>query len=572
MIDSDAMGCFGCFSAPNAEVEERRQGGGGKESTSAQDGTNTPFSKRQAEREKEGLLVSLLSACEADKSLRDLACALEASKSSLKKPSIGGDRTRKRVGVLLKCIDMAWRILLDALEGNRGRNGLDWTTATIKGIQEHLWKSIPDADMKDISYITCLALGGVRYYFDRMGEEGLSLGDQGVFHSTSINAFMNYVAIVLNRSVTQLSFHSLHKNRLQFGEILQLLGLGGNWTCVLTADSLSTLVYILHNTDYDERKLSVRVRRTQAFDTSFEDFLLHNEVRESRCKVFPVFFDDNCSGGGGLEGQGFEKGEGHGPRKEFFDLVARELATKNGTMPSLFTYSRSMGKFWFNLGLMKTEEHIEKYYFAGWLLAQCIFNRTKMCIDFADPIFLRLVDGGDFCPTMDYLEEVDPEAAKSIRNIEKLPQGDYESMLGLEGKNVRMSRKDFIHESIQTVLLNGVRWQFDALCNGFHSVIDADPLREYFNNPKRLRWTTISGDPSQVYTVSEPGPKEEGAEEAPAEEEEPAEVVHRAKSKTAKAEVPKYLYGYTFPFPTFVSATVTFPPTLGASIPPAAGP
>ena len=78
MIDSDAMGCFGCFSAPNAEVEERRQGGGGKESTSAQDGTDTPFSKRQAEREKEGLLVSLLSACEADKSLRDLACALEA--------------------------------------------------------------------------------------------------------------------------------------------------------------------------------------------------------------------------------------------------------------------------------------------------------------------------------------------------------------------------------------------------------------------------------------------------------------------------------------------------------------
>ena len=221
---------------------------------------------------------------------------------------------------------------------------------------------------------------------------------------------------------------------------------------------------------------------------------------------------------------------------------------------------------------MKTEEHMEKYYFVGWLLAQCIFNRTKMCIDFADPIFLRLVDGEDFCPTMDYLEEVDPEAAKSIRNIEKLPQGDYESMLGLEGKNVRMSRKDFIHESIQTVLLNGVRWQFDVLCNGFHSVIDADPLREYFNNPKRLRWTTISGDPSQVYTVSEPGPKEEGAEEAPAEEEEPAEVVHRAKSKTAKAEVPKYLYGYTFPFPTFVSATVTFPPTLGASIPPAAGP
>ena len=170
------MGCFGCFSVPNAEVEERRQDAGGKESTSAQDGTDTPFSKRQAEKEKEGLLVSLLSACEAGKSLRDLACALEASKSSLKKPSIGGDRTRKRVGVLLKCIDTAWRILLDALEGNRAGGGLDWTTTTIKGIQEHLWKSIPDADMKDISYITCLALGGVRYYFDRMGEEGLPLG------------------------------------------------------------------------------------------------------------------------------------------------------------------------------------------------------------------------------------------------------------------------------------------------------------------------------------------------------------------------------------------------------------
>ena len=102
--------------------------------------------------------------------------------------------------------------------------------------------------------------------------------------------------------------------------------------------------------------------------------------------------------------------------------------------------------------------------------------------------------------------------------------------------------------------------------------LDLNPVDEETAKRCLTITTTMSGDPSQVYTVSEPAPKEEGAEEAPAEEEEPAEVVHRAKSKTAKAEVPKYLYGYTFPFPTFVSATVTFPPTLGASIPPAAGP
>ena len=62
--------------------------------------------------------------------------------------------------------------------------------------------------------------------------------------------------------------------------------------------------------------------------------------------------------------------------------------------------------------------------------------------------------------------------------------------------------------------------------------LDLNPVDEETAKRCLTITTTMSGDPSQVYTVSEPAPKEEGAEEAPAEEgaeapaeeEEPAEI------------------------------------------------
>ncbi|QDZ23575.1 ubiquitin-protein ligase [Chloropicon primus] len=505
------MGCFSCFGASGREEHQERvnqRGASTSDKLRDKQGLGSVRGKRLLEdltkgldRDKDGVLIGILAACDRGKTLKDLGCALESARVKLKDKSVSGDeaRARKRVLVLHRCLDVAWRDLLDALEAGTTRGTLDWGAVSIKGIQDHLEQKLPEVLRKDMCYCTSLALEVLQFFYELNGPkspstEGVVRLEDGLFHNESISFFMNYISVILNRSVTQLSCADMEKQKREFGEVLCMLGLGVNLVYALDSASVSTLVYLMLNTEEDESKLSLRVVRDRPFQSGFTDFshqvfrgvFEHPDVRGPRCKIFPLFVESGVEENGGTS-VAFEKGEGHGPRKEFFDLVSQELTAKGGRgSPLLFAFSRSMGKFWFNLGVKRTEEVKERYYFVGWLMAQAFFNRTNLSVDFSEVIFERLLKGEGFVPSMEYLEAMDPEAAKSIQNINKLPQGDFESMLVLEGKK-GMSRKDFIEDSVKSVLLDGVKWQFDALCRGFHSILTPEKLVGYFSSAASLQ-------------------------------------------------------------------------------------
>ena len=429
--------------------------------------------------------------------VRRIAVALEDAKDALTvtENRVEAEVLKPRLEALHACLDASWTCLIEALDPGRAKEPLDWSTTSLKGIQECFFKTVSSNDMlRDIRYSTRLILDVFSVYHDQVkGKVEHERGTKAVpplkweiFHNSSINQLMKYVSITLSRTVTQLSHEDLQRNKRQFGEILQQLGLGSNVQCVLEPDSVATLIYLLHHTDREERKLVVPVYRERSFESSFATFEGHGQhIRGERCKLFPQFYDERCAASHRME-----SGEGHGPRKEFFDLASRELAEgggkgKPGAGPCLFEYSRSMGRYWFSLSVKESSIEASKYFFVGWLMAQTFFNKTKMHIDFAPVIFERILRGDQFSPTMETLLHVDPEAARSIRNVEKLPQADFEAMLEFEGKS-GMSKDEFIHHSVRGILLDGVKWQFDSLCRGFHSLVKPSLLQEYYSNGEAL--------------------------------------------------------------------------------------
>ena len=448
---------------------------------------------------KDASVLALLSATRTEEppTPRDLACAIEQERDSIKSADAARDLARLRPIVLTlnRCIDEAWRGITTRLRT------VDWANATVRGVHERITACDGDEDLRDVCYVTGACLEAVDYYATESEPHRPRNAEwDRVFRNASLDSLMASLAVVLNRTVTHLSASALQRNKRSFGECLRDLGLGAHLACALSPESACSLAYLVHRTGEDEGKLSVRVSRAHCFESAFADF--SDQVFRGtfdpdgrRCKVFPVFRNEEG-------GEAFECGEGHGPRKEFFDLCAADLgraqgATDPGADAPLFSHSRSMGKFWFNLGLMKSERNKERYTFVGWLLAQSIFNRTKLALDLSEAVFQTLVlDPQQYDPSIAYLRGVDPEAARSLENVHNLPQGDFESMLQLEGYPRGTAREEFVRQGVRAVLVGAVSWQSEALAQGFHSVLDRESSAAYFGCARKLR-EAVCGEPAE---------------------------------------------------------------------------
>lgn len=534
------MSCFGCFGGRKANTPTPSTSGHSSPLKSKVKGSkqSPQVSTSSSSRETSSLSARLLNATTKnvlnDVVSRDLLKAASSYSANTiavclgeNKATLLGSATEAqkidRVVSLQLCLDASWVTLIETLEPSSSHNlediqssqsDLDWSATSLKGIQECFYKNVPENTLKDICFTThtileVFALYQKHHHHNHKEQDGTR--SCSCFCNESLNKLMKYVAITLNRTVTQLSQGSLEKNKKQFGEILQLLGLGVNLQYALDPNALATLVYLLYKTDEDEKKLVMRVHRAKPFQSAFESFNTqferimknqnHMRGEGERCKIFPQFYDELCATGNTTM---TENGEGHGPRKELFDLVSEDLTSSNmnangethknerhpseSEAPLLFQYNRSMGCYWFNLNLSESSDNSNKYFFVGWLMAQTLFNRTKMRINLAGVIFERLLRGETYAPSMETLAELDPEAFRSVKNIQNLSKDDFEGMLELEGKN-GMSKDDYINECVHKLLLSGVQWQFDSLCRGFHTVMGPQQLKDYFSDAKDLSHT-----------------------------------------------------------------------------------
>ena len=90
------------------------------------------------------------------------------------------------------------------------------------------------------------------------------------------------------------------------------------------------------------------------------------------------------------------------------------------------------------------------------------------------------MEGGKFSPTMELLHAFDPEAARSIRNVEtQLSDKDFAAMVELEGLPAGTTRRAYAQKSVEDVLVSHVAWQFGALRAGFKLAVRHDALKTF---------------------------------------------------------------------------------------------
>ena len=158
----------------------------------------------------------------------------------------------------------------------------------------------------------------------------------------------------------------------------------------------------------------------------------------------------------------------------------QEEASEGGkALPSLFVYNREAGAEWFNLKLAQSRRLEAAYRYAGWLMGQAMNNRCELDVRLPRVLFKRLLQGSRFSPTMELLQEFDPDAARGIRQVETLSDADFTAMVQLEGLSKNTTRRAYVQKSVEDVLVTNVAWQFDALRAGFRLAMRQDELNTF---------------------------------------------------------------------------------------------
>jgi len=243
---------------------------------------------------------------------------------------------------------------------------------------------------------------------------------------------------LLYEQVTLESAASLQRKHAAAGSLCGLLGWQTSTLAACLGPTNKALLLLLLQAQrhgsfgQGEAKLQVVVRRKHAFWDGLQEACrqglvptLPSQQQQAQVlqntssaagapitKLFPRFVSaaagDQHSIGHNLL---IEAGEGHGPRKEFFELAAADFAQAqpassldgtslkqegSSTMGPLFVQLRFSGVLWFNTQLVSTDASAQAYFFAGWLIAQAIPNRAVLGVPLSPVLFDKLLDGKEF--------------------------------------------------------------------------------------------------------------------------------------------------------------------------------
>eukprot|EP00878_Enallax_costatus_P039801 GHUV01045716.1.p3 GENE.GHUV01045716.1~~GHUV01045716.1.p3 ORF type:complete len:104 (+),score=44.19 GHUV01045716.1:189-500(+) len=70
------------------------------------------------------------------------------------------------------------------------------------------------------------------------------------------------------------------------------------------------------------------------------------------------------------------------------------------------------------------------------------------------------------------LEQHDTDAAQGLAAVLSLPQLQYQELLQVEGHPSNTSRQAYVDQAVQQLLVHDVEWQYQALRQGFYTVMD----------------------------------------------------------------------------------------------------
>lgn len=214
-------------------------------------------------------------------------------------------------------------------------------------------------------------------------------------------------------------------------------------------------------------------------------------------KFFPRFSSQST---------GTEQGEGHGPRKEYFTLVGKQImalssGTQSGTWPALFVYNRAAGALWVNQDIAESRANRIRYKFVGWLLAQAICNRT--CIDarFPEVLFSKLIEGVRFEPSLETLRQFDPDVASGLDKLKHLSPQELSGLFELDGFAPNTTVGEYVSQQVHQILVSSVEWQTESLLLGWNLGIDVVEIAQHAITASDLQ-TIVCGVAAHQLTAS----------------------------------------------------------------------
>ncbi|KXZ53241.1 hypothetical protein GPECTOR_7g1135 [Gonium pectorale] len=366
----------------------------------------------------------------------------------------------------------------------------------------------------------------------------------------ALDELMAMLAIIYFRKVVLETSEAAQSKLEQYQQLQEQIGWSDAQLATCTGPEARAMLLYLHQvSSAGEKRLNVTVRRSSAFWDAFEsarkDGLLPSPAGAMCHKYFPSFVDEftesqaRADAGSAGRKPAVEAGEGHGPRKEFFELAGLDMAGQQPTQPlaagssrfstpdvpveseaatapgagtgsssssskprrpALWVFNRTAGAFWYNTQLQETPELKGAYAFAGWLLGQSLLNRAPLGLRLPPVLFQALLEGapgsdgaGGFQPTLEVLADFDPDAAASVRNAAALPQDQLAAVLELDGLPSTWTSEQYVRHSVAQILRDGVAWQSAALAAGFFAALDRRLLRAWQLGPAALAALVAGG-------------------------------------------------------------------------------
>jgi len=363
-----------------------------------------------------------------------------------------------------------------------------------------------------------LRMGAALWERTQTGGKAPSAEAEAKFVNASLRRLLALLSLALCRTVAVEDASSFETKVQPWKTLLAEFGLARPHLCALLDSAAKGLLLYADAAVRGDAQLRLGCARSSALEDAMPQWEKSPMSTPPKpggavsAKLFPRFRNEGAAG--------WEQGEGHGPRKEFFALAGQQLlhgsgsaalraaggaagggaAAGDGAAPAsssvaaLMPYQPEPRQHWFDARATPTNEAKRLLRFAGWLMGQAVFNRASLQVSVPVLLFRRLLDGASFAPSLQLLEEFDPTAAAGVAKTLQLSDADFAAVIEMEddddgaggGWTRTATREQLAANAARRILEESAGWQFDAVAHGFAAALPASMLRGVLLSGRQL--------------------------------------------------------------------------------------
>jgi len=323
------------------------------------------------------------------------------------------------------------------------------------------------------------------------------------FHVPAIDRFASLLGIAWYKKFT-LEPQSVLDERAHHlaGLLSRLYWHEQHFACCLSPSLAAMMMQVQQASQKGAVRVDFIVNRSQAFWDAFKQAETQGLLKAGSNKnmfggqvhlIFPSFVEGWAEDAAKKGGKPIvEAGEGHGPRKEFFQLAGTDMCRQDKRLDSqkpLFIHNRTAGAYWYNTNLKEDTHYRTAFTFVGWLMGQSLLNRAPLNVNFPALLFRQVLHQATlkegFKPNLEMLQQYDPHAAAAIRNVANLPKAQLADMLAMEGSE-GLTVEQYQQKALNDLLVGATKWQAEALSEGLLRVLGTELASKWCLGPEAL--------------------------------------------------------------------------------------